>query len=401
MARSPGWQFQLPTRIHFGRGRLRELGELAAAFGGNAMLVGYADPGGLEPTYLRAGELLGKAGLSVTEFFEVPPDPGAELAAEGAALARAAGVDVVVAVGGGSVIDAAKGIALLARLGGTAWDYVVTNPDSRPANDKVPLVAVPTTAGTGAEVSNVAVLTCRSPASQADVDMKGSIAGPAVSPEVALVDPELTLGCPPMLTAACGSDALGHAIESWLSRRTNPISSLLGGRAVGLIVDNLAQAVADPADPGPREAMALAATLAGAAFNEAGVVVAHAIAQALGGVLHVPHGLAVAVATPVALRYNAERCVSQYAELARWCGIAAGSPEASAARFVERIVELLRSIGLPERIDVPPDAPENLIDVLIQNARQSAPAPITLNPRKVDDAALREMFNEVVRFRGK
>jgi alcohol dehydrogenase class IV len=281
-------------------------------------------------------------------------------------------------------------------MGGDLWDYTGANPESRRVTDAVPLVAVPTTAGTGTEVSAVAVFTHHGVASTPEMPLKASISGPAVRPKVALVDPDLTVGSPPALTAACGADALGHAIEACLSRRANPLSSLLAGQAVGLIVRNLRRAVEEPDDPGPREPLALAATLAGAAFSVAGVVVPHAISQALGGLLHVPHGVGVAVATPANLRFNAEACVEQYAELAGFCGIAADSPEQSAARFVDRVLELLRSVGLPDRLEVPPDAPADLLDQLVRNARESTPVPITLNPRKVDDGDLKEMFREVL-----
>ena len=390
------WQFQLPTRVHFGRGGLGKLGELVRQFGTSAFLVGYREQAGLEETYARAVEMLRDGGVKVTEFYEVPPDPDAELPVEGAQRATQAGSDVVIGLGGGSVIDAAKGIAALARMGGTPWDYTGANKTSRPITDALPLVAVPTTAGTGTEVTAVAVFTHHGVASTPGVSLKASVYGPAVCPEVALVDPDLTVGSPSSLTAACGADALGHAIESCISRRANPVSTALAGRAVGLIVRHLRRAVEHPDDPQPRKPLALAATLAGAAFSEAGVVVTHAIAQALGGVLHVPHGLAVAIGTPLSLRYNAERCLAQYGMLADCCGIPAGPPEGRAARFVDTIVELLRSVGLPEHVEVPFDAPDDLVDQLARNAMESTPVPITLNPRKIDETALKDMFKELL-----
>jgi alcohol dehydrogenase class IV len=380
------WEFSLPTRIRFGRGGLRKLGDAARELGTSAF----------EETYARAARSLGEAGLSVAEFFEVPPDPEADLALEGARRMAEAGVDVVVGLGGGSVIDAAKGIAALARMGGSLWDYTGANPNSRPITDALPLVAVPTTAGTGTEVTAVAVFTHHGVSSIPEMPLKASVSGPAIHPKLALVDPDLAVGSPPALTAACGADALGHAIEACLSRRANPISSLLAGEAVGLIVRNLRRAVENPNDPEPREPLALAATLAGAAFSVAGVVVPHAVAQALGGLLHVPHGLGVAVATPLSLRFNAECCVDEYARMADFCGITAGAPEEQAARFVETIVELLQSVGIPDHVTAPGDAPEDLIDRLVRNARESTPVPITLNPRKIDDAELERMFREVV-----
>jgi alcohol dehydrogenase len=390
------WEFQLPTRIQFGRGGLRKLGQTVRPFGTSALLVGYGDPAGLEATYVRAGRALKDAGMALAEFLEVPPDPEAGLGAEGARRAVEAGAEVVVAVGGGSVIDAAKGIAALARMGGRLWDYTGANRQSRPITDALPVIAVPTTAGTGSEVSSVAVFTHQGVASDPDMPLKASVSGPAIRPKVALVDPDLAAGSPPPLTAACAADALGHAIEACVSRRANPISSILAGRAVGLIVGNLRGAVQRPDDPEPREPLALAATLAGAAFSDAGVVVTHAIAQALGGLLHVPHGLGVAIATPANLRFNARACVRQYGDLAGWCGLTDGSPDELAARFVDAITGLLRSVGLPDRVEVPPEAPDDLLEKLVHNAMESTPVPIKLNPRRVDEAALAGLFEEVL-----
>lgn len=390
------WEFQLPTRVQFGRGGLRKLGQVVLEFGGSVFLVGYRDRSGLEEHDAHARRALEEAGVKVTEFFEVPPDPEAGLALAGAERLKEAGCDVVVALGGGSVIDAAKGIAALARMGGSLWDYTGANKSSRPITDAVPLVAVPTTAGTGSEVTAVAVFTHHGVSSVAEMPLKASVSGPAVRPVVALVDPDLTVGSPPALTAACGADALGHAIEACISRRANPVSSTLAGRAVGLIVANLRQAVEDPHDPAPREPLALAATLAGAAFSVAGVVMPHAVAQALGGLLHVPHGVGVAIATPLNLRFNAEHCTQQYSELADFCRITADTPERQAARFVGRVTGLLRSVGLPDQVEAPPDAPDDLLDKLVCNAMESTPVPITLNPRKIDQATLREVFHELV-----
>lgn len=390
------WEYQLPTPIQFGRGCFRNLGEAARPFGSSAMLVGYKDRTGLDGAYAAAAESLEKAGLSTVTFYEIPPDPDAELVQQGARLAKEAKVDVVIGLGGGSVIDAAKGIAVLARMGGTLWDYTGANEQSKPVTDALPLIAVPTTAGTGTEVSPVAVFTHHGVGPSPDVPLKASVSGPPVRPKLALVDPQLATGSPPELTASCGADALGHAMEACMSRNANPISSTLAGRAVGLIVENLARAVDRPDDPEPREPLALASTLAGAAFGSAGVVVPHAIAQALGGVLHVPHGVGVAIATPLSLRFSADVCVEQYAEMARFCGIVSNSPKDQAAEFVDRIVCLLQSVGLPNQVDVPHDAPHDLLDKLVQNAFDSTPVPIKLNPKKIDRTIMRELFEQIL-----
>ena len=440
------WAFQLPTRIEFGRGGRRKLGSLAREFGRSVLLVGYRDRTGLEEAYRRAEDALRGEGMAVATFFEVTPDPTAESIVAGARRAEEASAEVIVALGGGSVIDAAKGIATLARLGGSLWDYAGINPQSRPITAALPVVAMPTTAGTGSEVTAVAVFTHQSadvgrianpsynvgpianpsgnvgrianpsgnvadlpdglpirptgkPGPDLSPRLKVSIVGPALYPKVALIDPELALGSPPQITAACGADALGHAIEACLSRRANPFSSALAGRAAALIVGNLGRAVQEPGDLAPREALALAASLAGAAFGEAGVVVNHAIAHALGALLGVPHGLAVAIGTPLQLRFNAQAAVAPLAELAACCGLAGATDEERAGRFVETVDALLRSIGLPDHVDIPPDAPADLIDRLARNALESSSTSITCNPRKVDEAALKDLFQQALRGR--
>jgi alcohol dehydrogenase class IV len=390
------WEFQLATRVLFGRGTLRRLGEVAREFGKSALLVGYAKPGELEETYGRATIALRDAGMTVTRFLQVTTDPGADLVIEGTQQAHDARAEVVIGLGGGSVIDAAKGIAAVARMGGSPWDYTAANRQCRPISQALPVVAVPTTAGTGTEVTAVAVFTYHDVGSAPHLPLKTAIFGPAICPRVAVVDPDLSLGSPPLLTAASGADALGHAIEACMSRRANPISSTLGGRAVALIVNHLRRAVENPMDPEPREALALAATLAGAAFNEAGVVVPHAIAHALGALLNVPHSLGVALATPASLRFNAERCLEPYCELATCCGLESPLPEQRASRFVNRIIELLRDVGLLNRIPIPADAPPDLLDRLVRNAMESSPGSITFNPRKLNEASLRELFREVL-----
>ena len=391
------WDFSLPTQIQFGRGGLRRIGQYAAEFGSAAMLVGYEDRTGLEETYAKAEKLLQKAGLATTTFYRVPPDPAALLVEEGAEIARDSNIEIVIGLGGGSVMDAAKGIAALARVGGCLWDHTIANNGSKPIRESVPVVAVPTTAGTGSEVSNVAVFTQKKADGAGRETIKDAIVGPALRPRLALVDPDLAVGSPPALTAACAADALGHAIESYVSRRAAPIAGALASRAVQLIFENLADAVANPAAVEYREPLAVAATMAGAAFSEAGVVVSHAIAQAVGAVLHVPHGLAVAVATREGLAFNRAACAAQYADLARCCRLAGEDDAELADRFVEAVNSLLDRCDLPRGIPAPADAPVDLAERLVHNAYESASVPITQNPRRVSEMEVRGLFESILR----
>lgn len=383
------FDFHLPTRIQFGRGLLRKLGELAAPLGKAAILVGYRDAGSLDDAYQRAATGLEKAGVRVAHFAQVEPEPQASLVAQGAALARETGANFVVGLGGGSVLDVAKAIALMAGSEGDVSEYFLGRTSAREPAAALPVVAVPTTAGTGAEVTDIAIL------SQAQADggrRKESLYGPAIRPQLAVIDPDLAVGSPAALTAACAADALGHAIEAVTSRRANPIASALAIEAVRLASENLLRAVESIIDPAPREGLALAATLAGAAFSASSVAVGHALAQTLGARLGQAHALAVAVATPIALRFNLPECVEPYARLASACGLSADGPIALAERFVDHIANLLQSVGLPAQFPRPADASDAALDALVQETIQGSRALLTLNPRRIDLAALRQLF---------
>jgi alcohol dehydrogenase class IV len=383
------WDFQLPTRIHFGRGLVRKLGELAGAHGERVLLVGYRDRAGMEETYQRAAQVLTRSGLTVTTFFEVLPEPDIDQAQAALDAARRSQAAAVVGLGGGSVIDVAKAAAL-AESANRLQDLLAADPAPAPT-DGLPIVAVPTTAGTGAEVSDVAVFSQRI----ADGRLrKVALFGPAMRPRAAVIDPDLAVGSPAALTAASGADALGHALEACVSRRSHPLSLLLGGQAVALIQQNLLRAVQRPDDPEPREPLALAALLAGAAFTSAGVAGPHAVAQALTSELGVPHSLAVAMATPALLRLNAEACEAQYAHLADWCRLPSGTVDTQARRFVEHIIGLLKGVGLPDRFQAA-SGESGLVDRLVAAATQ-ARVPLVQNPVRLDEPALRRIFSEIL-----
>lgn len=393
---SVAWTFHLPTKVRFGRGTLQELGTLTAGFGRSALLVGYADRTGLEQAYCRALDSLREAGLKVAEFSKVTPDPGAPLAEEGAEVALQTGSEVVVALGGGSVLDGAKGIAALAKSGATVWQHTKANADFRAITEALPVVAVPTTAGTGSEMTNVAVFSHHGVGPQPELGLKAAIFGDCLRPKLAVVDPDLLNECPARQTAACGVDALAHAMESCLSKNTHPMSEALAERAIELLVPNLRRAVEHPEEKGPRDALALGAMLAGGALNATGVVVTHALAHGLGGVLNLPHAIAVAICTPAGLRFNAEVCRDTYARLARYFAIENGSVDERAGRFVESVVGLLADLDMPTKPKVPDDAPADLAAQLAKNALVATPVAAGNNPRPVDEAVLRELYTSVL-----
>jgi len=391
------WDFFQPTRIVFGRGSVRKLAEAVAPWGRAPLWIGYRDAQGLQPIYDSTLDALRKAGLNATACPGVTPEPPGEEIAEMAAVAKAAGADVIVACGGGSVVDAAKAVALLCRTEAPLDSFFLGGREARPLTDALPVVAVPTTAGTGSEVTEIAVVGHRDEQGR---PFKASLFGPVLRPKVAVLDPDLTLGCPAPLTAACGADALAHAIEACLSRRATPVSTLLAGEAVRLISTWLPKAVASPDDPQAREPLLLAATLAGQALSTAGVTAAHAVAHALGAVLGMPHAVAVAEATPVMLRHNLDACREEYAALAERCGLARDDSQPLPERFVEHITGLLDQLGLLRRGPAVGPVTDELLDRLVADAFAHTRAPITLNPARMNEAALRGVFAALLSEQG-
>ncbi|GAB6166637.1 iron-containing alcohol dehydrogenase [Thermostilla marina] len=390
------WAFQVTTQIQFGPKVVRKLGDAAQEFGWNALLVGYKEHEGMEEVYEAAQKSLRKARVKAIPFLEIESEPAAETVERGVALAKENHAEMIIGVGGGSAIDGAKAIAALVKLEGAPWDFVNANDGHRHVTDALPIIAVPTTAGTGTEMTSIAVLTFLGKGDYPDSPLKGAMVGPPLRPDVAIVDPTLTVGLPKEVTAACAADALGQAIESCLSRMANPFSTVLGERAVSLIIDALPVVLRDPDNLEARSDLSLAATMSGAAFEATGVTLAHGLAQSLGALLHVPHGLAVGIATPLGLRKLQDVCSEQLAYLGRHCHIMGDTQEAQAAAFIERIESLLREAGIPEKVKVPDDAPEDLIDRLVRHTMAAAPEPITLTPMKVDESLLRECFEALL-----
>ena len=233
---------QWPGKLVFGPGRLATLGDEAKALGRRAFLATTRDLTALGLTG-RARSLLEAAGLAVTVYDDVQPDPTCVAVDSATAAARGAGCDLVVGLGGGSAIDLAKGVAVAATHPGPIWDYVTyTGANAKPVTAAVlPVIAVPTTAGTGSEVTLGTVL------DNPDTAMKAALLSPHVYPRVALVDPELTYTMPPKVTAMTGFDALTHGMESYLNAvRHNPASDLFALETVRLVVRHLPQVLADP-----------------------------------------------------------------------------------------------------------------------------------------------------------
>ncbi|HET7459131.1 MAG TPA: iron-containing alcohol dehydrogenase [Gemmatimonadaceae bacterium] len=338
------FEFAAPSRIVFGEGRLAEAGAIAAAFGRRALIVegsSGARGGG------RLRELLDAAGVAVAATLHVAGEPTTTLVEGGAAEARRARCDVVIALGGGSVIDAAKAVSALLTNAGALADYLEVVGRGRPlAEPAAPTVAIPTTAGTGAEVTRNAVLMVE------DARVKVSLRSPLMLPRVALVDPELTYSLPPDVTARTGLDALAQCVEPFVTPAASPLSDAVAREGMRRAGGALRRAVRD-GDAESRRDMAVASLCGGLALANAKLGAIHGFAAPLGGMFPVPHGTACArlLAPVVAANVRALReraadspALDRYDEAARTL---TGDPSARADDLAPWLADLVRDLGVP------------------------------------------------------
>jgi alcohol dehydrogenase class IV len=288
----------------------------------------------------RVTALLDPAPIGWSVFADTVSDPTTAVVAEGVRRLQQGDYDSLIAVGGGSSIDTAKAMSVLAANGGKMADWKV--PAAIP-HTGLPVVAIPTTAGTGSEVTRFTVIT------DSETDEKMLIAGLACCPLAAIVDYELTLSMPLRLTADTGLDSLTHAIEAYVSRRANPYSDGLARRAMALIARHIRRACAEPGDRPAREAMMLGAMTAGMAFSNASVALVHGMSRPIGAFFQVPHGLSNAMLLPEITAYSVPAALDRYADCARAMGVAeeAEGSQAAAARLIDELRRLNRDLQVP------------------------------------------------------
>jgi alcohol dehydrogenase len=374
--------FQIKTRIAFGKGALSELAALSGLTGATKCLL-VADPVLEKFGFIaKAREILNKAGIESASFTDVEPEPYLDGADSAAALGRKFEADLVIGIGGGSVLDTAKAAAALITNEGKAEDYIGLNKVDLPG---LATIMVPTTSGTGSEVTFTAVFTNR------ETKAKGGINSPHLYPDIAILDSELTLPLPAQVTATTGMDALTHAIESVSSRSSTVFTEALALTAIRLIAENLRRAVSNGDDIEARSVMLYASCIAGLALADAGVGAAHALAYPLGGFYRIPHGLANAILIPYVMDFNAPSAESQYASVARAFGVKApGMSQTEAALAAARAVrELCADIGIPKslnQVGVPIGDMAKMVDSALKVTR-----PVENNPR-VMGAAEAEMI---------
>ncbi len=340
-------------------------------------------------TVIKAMESEGLEPAAV--YSDIPVDSSLAVVNRIAVFYREQGCDSIVAVGGGSVIDTAKGVRLV--LSQNKQDILsLSGLDNLVRGRHVPFVVVPTTAGTGSECTGVAVIRNDSNG------VKMEFLSPYVEPDIAVIDPRMTQGLPPKATATTGMDALVHAIEACTCQQANPLSTAYGTAAIRMIAENVVEATRNGKDKQARFAMALASTMAGISFSNSMVGAVHAIGHALGGVCHVPHAVAMTILLPHVMRYNLSHCAEGYARLLPWL---VGEDEAAhtpadkrAQAAIDAVVALaaeLNSIcGIPltlSEVNVPKDAFARVAEVAVNDGA------LIVNPRAADEAQVIEILN--------
>ncbi len=378
-------KFHTPEVV-FGPGALAELGHCALRVGARRPFL-VTDPGIIESGWVaEATRHLQEVGLQPALWSAITPNPKDHEIAAAYEQYQATGSDVVIAVGGGSCIDAAKGVAILAGNGGAILDYAGVDHVVRPIP---PLVVAPSTSGTGADVSQFAIVT------DTARHTKITIISRTLVPDISIVDPRLLITMPDELNAATGLDALTHAIESFVSRAHNRLTDHHALRAAHLITNNLQQTMARPRLAEPRIAMAHGALEAGMAFTNAILGITHAMSHQVGGLLDAPHGVLNGVLLPHCIRFNAATDPTPYVPLAAAVGIdVSGRPASEVAeQLAERVRQLADDVGVPSGLaalgvtadDIPIMARTTLDD-----------ACLATNPRDADAADIEALFRRAL-----
>ncbi|WP_408007931.1 iron-containing alcohol dehydrogenase [Pseudalkalibacillus sp. A8] len=373
-----------PHEIYYGRGALDNVGLEAVARGKKALIVSDKVMDGLGYVSLCQDHLKIE-GVESRVYQGIESEPTDRYVSKGLELLKIEQCDLVVSIGGGSCIDTAKAIAVLAKNEGYIGDY-------RPGCEKVknkplPHIAIPTTGGTGSEATDVTVIT------NTRDDIKMMIKQPAFMPEVAIVDPLLTVSSPQSITAATGVDALSHAIEAYLSKLSHPMTDTFALSAMKLIVENLMTAYKDGGNIDAREAMSLGALQAGIAFTNASVCLVHGMSRPIGALFHVPHGYSNAMLLPAALEFSKEMCTDRLAELGRI--FKPGqllSNEEAADIAVESVKELCSQLNIPNLRNwgIDKGAFDQVIQKMATDAIDSG-SPVN-NPRVPTQNELEELY---------
>jgi alcohol dehydrogenase len=379
------FDFQPRTRLVFGSGKIDSLGELASEMGARRALV-VSDPGVIAAGHTARGiAALERAGIKTQLFDGVHENPTTDDVAAGTKLAKRHDPELLVGLGGGSSMDCAKGINFLYTGGGEMKDYWGVGKALQPM---LPMIAVPTTAGTGSETQSFALI------SDAKTHVKMACGDKKASCRIAVLDPELTVSQPPRVTALTGVDALSHALETFVTTRRNPISLAFSREAWRLLAGNFARVIADPNDLEARGSMLLGASLAGLAIENSMLGAAHALANPLTTAFDVPHGQAVGVMLPHVIRFNAQVVQRQYLDLLREADNGSGplpGLDGGIEGLADFVTELLGRAGLGTRLRPLGVDPLKLPALAAQATKQWT---ASFNPRPVPEEDLLALYQQ-------
>lgn len=363
--------FQSPVKVIYGIESLTALGKEAVNYGKRAMIVTGRNSSKKTGALLKAVDHLKENNIEVLIFDEVESDPSVYTVRKGREKAKKQRIDLIIALGGGSALDAAKGISAMCTNPGDITDYE----KKALTNAGLPIIAIPTTAGTGSEISKYTVIT------DTERKVKMLIGGEAIIPKVAILDPSLTVMMPKHVTAATGMDALTHAIEAYISKVSQPMTDLYALKAIELISKNLPKAVLDGENIDARQNMLIGQMYAGFAFSNASVALVHAMARPLGAYFDVPHGLANALLLPKVMEFNRPACKEKLLKVAIAMGetVDGLSENEGSSKAVKAINQLFLETGLPKTLKEVGVLRESIQD-LAKDAIQSGS--VLFNPRK-------------------
>jgi len=372
-------------KIVFGNGAFEQLAEQIGTLGGSKPLVVLDKNLSLAGLKEKVSDYFKKVGMTIAIFDKVEGEPPLELADEGAKMATAKKCDIVVGIGGGSTMDVAKAVAVIAANKGAAKDYLGLGNVPGPG---LPTIMVPTTAGTGSEVTFTSVFIRK------DLNKKEGMNSPYLYPDIALLDPELTLSIPSHVTATTGVDALCHAIESYTSITASPMSEMVSLEAIDLISSNLRACVHNGADLEARGEMLLGSLYAGLGLANAGVTAVHSLSYPLGGMYGIPHGLANTLLLPAVMNFNLPGALEKFAVIAEVMGVPTESLSLNeaAGMAVGAVEDLIDDCGVYDTLETmgieEDDFPK------LAKAAMTVARPLENNPRKVTEADAIAIYND-------
>ncbi|MGX5702518.1 iron-containing alcohol dehydrogenase [Bacillus cereus] len=387
-------EFRMPKSVLYGRNSLEKLGEQSKKLGKRAFIVtdtimeklGYVE---------KCMQQLNKKGITVSTYNKVDAEPTNIHVLEALSLCKEEKCDFIIGIGGGSCIDAAKAVAVLYTNGGEVEDYV--QKDIEIENNPLPLIAIPTTSGTGSEVTSVAVITNKK------TDVKMMMKHPSFIPKVAIIDPVLTSSLPPQITAATGIDALCHAIEAYISKVSQPLTDVLALSAIESIMKYLRIAYEDGRNMEAREAMMIASLQAGIAFSNASVTLVHGMSRPVGALFHVPHGISNAILLPTVLEFTKTSAIKRLAKIGRSLNkdLYSNSDEEVADYTLGEIKKLCFDLRIPNLKEYGIDEIEfeNAISKMASDAIESG-SPAN-NPRVPSYDEIKELYRECFNYKYK